>query len=260
MSHPIDPEAHNRRITEQFTRQAAPFAELHTVDDSVRLMMAAAQVGPADRVLDVACGPGLLACAFAGAAAHVTGVDLTPAMLDQARRLQAARGLTNVDWHVADVTALPFPDGRFSVVVSRYAMHHFLEPATVAAEMVRACAPGGRVVVADVYSTSAAQGALYDAMERLRDPSHVRAVGREELVGLLPALGLRGVEAQEFRFGVDVDRLLQATGTPPDAAEQVRRIVSDDVGHDRLGIGAHRSAGAVGFSFPVVIVSGRKPA
>ena len=164
---------HNRRVTEQFTRQAAPFAALHAGDASVQRLVAAADLGATDDVLDVACGPGLVACAFARVAAHVTGVDLTPAMLDQARARQATAGLTNVDWQVADVTSLPFAAGRYSVVVSRYALHHALSPATVVAEMVRVCAPGGRVVVADVYTTGDDQAAAYDAMERLRDPSHV---------------------------------------------------------------------------------------
>ena len=67
------------------------------------------------------------------------------------------------------------------------------------------------------------------------------------------------VRAEPFRYPVNIDRLLEATRTPPDAAAAVRRVGADDVGHDRLGIQAHRGSDGLGFSFPVVILSGRKP-
>ncbi len=249
---------HHRQITEQFTRQAAPFAALHAVDESVALMASAAGLTGTDRVLDVACGPGLVACGFARVAAHVVGVDLTPAMLDQARARQAAEGISNVAWDVADGEALPFVDGAFSVVVSRYALHHFLRPAVVVAEMARVCAPGGRVVAADVYSTTADQSAAYDAMERLRDPSHVRAVGERELHEMFAASGLESLEARPYQFGVNVARLLAATRTPAESAEHFTQIVANDVGHDRLGIKAHFAEDGLRFTFPVVIMAGRK--
>jgi ubiquinone/menaquinone biosynthesis C-methylase UbiE len=84
-----------QRIMDQFTRMAIPFAELpaHSTDDSIRLVREAAGIGPTDDVLDVACGPGLLACAFAVHARHVTGIDLTPAMIEQAQVLQGSKRL-----------------------------------------------------------------------------------------------------------------------------------------------------------------------
>ena len=127
-----------------------------------------------DIALDVACGPGLVVCAFATVARHVTGVDITPAMLEQARALQQREGLTNVEWKLGDGTKLPFEDESFSLVLSRYAFHHFENPKAVLAEMVRVCQPGGRVCVADVYVTSDAQDEAYNRIELLRDPSHVR--------------------------------------------------------------------------------------
>ncbi len=57
---------------------------------------------PRDTVLDVACGPGVLACAFAEVAQQVTGIDLTPQMLQQARQLQTEKQLTNMTWQQGD--------------------------------------------------------------------------------------------------------------------------------------------------------------
>src|SRR5579871_4404896 len=101
-------DAHQSRILDQFTRQAAPFAGAATIrnEESLNRIVAWAGAGPKDTVLDVACGPGLLVCAFARVAKHATGVDMTPAMLDQARKLQQEKGLTNVSWQPGDVYSL----------------------------------------------------------------------------------------------------------------------------------------------------------
>ena len=80
-------------ILDQFTRQAVPFSEMHARDDAGihRLLIETADIGPEDEVLDVACGPGLVACEVARVARHVTGVDLTRAMIEQAEARQTIR-------------------------------------------------------------------------------------------------------------------------------------------------------------------------
>ena len=77
-------DAHKSRILDQFTRQAEPFAQSQAIRNQAALehIVAQAQAGPDDTSLDVACGPGLLACAFAHVVRHAAGIDLTPAMLD----------------------------------------------------------------------------------------------------------------------------------------------------------------------------------
>src|SRR5262245_5477225 len=121
MSHGID--EHWRLILDQFTRQAVPFSEMP--DHSPELIIAAAHVQPDDTVLDVACGPGLITCEFAKVARYVTGIDLTPAMIERARILQQSKGLTNLTWQIGDVLPLPFSDAAFSLVLTRYSFHHF---------------------------------------------------------------------------------------------------------------------------------------
>jgi len=89
---------HNQRILDQFTRQAEPFAlaPSHSTEESIRVLLDAAAVAPTDVALDVACGPGIVSCALAGVAQHVIGVDIVPAMLEQARKLQDEKKLENV--------------------------------------------------------------------------------------------------------------------------------------------------------------------
>src|ERR1700756_4853563 len=97
--------SHQSRILDQFTRQAAPFAGSASIrnEEALNRIVQWAGTGIEDITLDVACGPGLLACAFARVAKHASGVDMTPAMLEQARKLQQERGLQNVSWQPGDV-------------------------------------------------------------------------------------------------------------------------------------------------------------
>ena len=92
------------------------------------MIIEAGQAGSNDTVLDVACGGGIIVCAFAPHVSHATGIDMTPAMLDQSRKLAAQKQLTNVTWMKGDVTTLPFPDASFSIVTTRFSFHHFLDP------------------------------------------------------------------------------------------------------------------------------------
>jgi SAM-dependent methyltransferase len=251
-----------QRIMDQFTRMAIPFAELpaHSTDDSIRLVREAAGIGPTDDVLDVACGPGLLACAFAAHARHVTGIDLTPAMIEQAQVLQGSKRLANVTWNVGDVVSLRYSNDSFSVVFTRYSFHHLLDPKIVLAEMVRVARRGGRVVVVDVYTSSPEQDEAYNELERLRDPSHTRALRYEELERLFLDEGLEAVTALSYKLDVGVEEILGASFTTPDAAVRFRRILADDLGRNRLGVGARLENGQLHFSFPTAVFVGRKPA
>lgn len=244
-------------ILDQFTRQAIPFSQLHARDDAQihQLLIKTAGIEPNDDVLDVACGPGLVACEVAKVARHVTGVDLTPAMIEQARRHQQSLMLSNLDFVVGDAHPLPFADGQFTCVVTRYSFHHFTNPSLAFAEMVRVCRPGGRVTVCDVFMNSTEQAELYDRMEKHRDPSHTHALQLAELESLFG--GLSDVRREFYKYPVNVDVLLSRSFPEPGGADAFREMVAGDIGIDRIGIDANRNNG-LGFAFPVVIFSGKK--
>ena len=233
--------AHRDLIVEQFTKQAVPFSTAPGVRDeeALRLLVDFAGAGPEDTVLDVACGPGLVVCALAAVVRHATGIDVTPAMIERALALAAEKSLRNVTWQVGDVLPLPYPDDAFSLVVSRFAFHHFPEPRAVLAEMKRVCAPGGRVVLVDVAaSEDPAKAAALNRMEKLRDPSHVRALTLAELEGLL-------------------ERSFPEAGD----AERVRRMLIDSLADDGLGLGTRRRGGGeIVFAYPVAMLAAGKRA
>jgi SAM-dependent methyltransferase len=250
--------SHRDRILDQFTRQAVPFSTAPGIRDeaALRLLVQASGAGPDDTVLDVACGPGLVVCAFARVARHATGIDVTPAMLARGRELAARAGLTNVTFVEGDVTRLPWEDATFSIVESRFAFHHLEHPAVVLAEMRRVCRPGGRVVVCDLTaSPDPAKAAAFDRIEILRDPSHVRALTLADLRALFAAGGLGKPEATFYRLEFELEGLLERSFPRPEDVETIRTAYVASVEDDALGLGTHRVGDQVRAAYAIAILA-----
>jgi len=108
-------------------------------------LVEATAVDPDDSVLDVACGTGNVAITAARRGADVTGPDITPAMLDDARENAEIAGVEEVEWQEGDATALPFADDAFDITLSCVG-HMFADPPEAAAEeLLRVTRPGGHV-------------------------------------------------------------------------------------------------------------------
>jgi ubiquinone/menaquinone biosynthesis C-methylase UbiE len=250
---------HRSRILDQFTRQAVPFAKAQAIrsQDALDRIVQMAEAGPEDTSLDVACGPGLLACAFARVVRHAVGIDLTPAMLEQARKAQAEQGPRNLSWHQGDVTSLPFPDAHFSIVSSRFALHHLEDPLAALKEMCRVVKPGGCVVVADMAPAPEKADAL-NAEERLRDPSHVRAMPIGELRDLFLQAGLGAPRVETYRLEGELEDLLSRSFPNEGDADSVRRIFVDSLVDDALDLATRRENGKIFFGFPVAVLAAKK--
>jgi len=250
---------HQQITIDQFTRQAAPFSQSpgHTNEESLRLLVEMAQLSGDDTVLDVACGAGMVACAFAAIASHVIGIDITPAMLEQARLLARRRGLANLSWRQGDIETLPFPDNNFSVVVSRYAFHHFLHPGIVLSEMARVCRPGGRVLIADAVLPPEKIDA-YNHFEKLFDPSHHRALTLEEFLILMSDAGLQYARLTDYKMEMELERQLAASFPNPGDDEKLRRFLREDIGVDSIGVGAHWRGDEIHYAYPVTVIVAEK--
>jgi SAM-dependent methyltransferase len=205
----------------------------------------------------VACGPGFVVCAFAGVARHATGIDITPAMLDRARAHAAEAGLANVTWRRGDVLPLPWPDASFSIVTSRFAFHHLEDPRAVLDEMRRVCAPDGTVLVAD-SAPAPDKAEAFNRMERLRDPSHVRAMPLAELRALFEAVGLPGPRVTTYRLESELDGLLSRSFPRPEDMPLLRRTFMDSVADDALGIATRRDGERIRFGYPIAVLAARR--
>lgn len=254
--------AHSELIRDQFTRQATPFSTAAPIasEAALKMIIDAARAGPEDEVLDVACGGGIVVCAFAPYVRHATGIDMTPAMLERARALAAEKRVANVSWREGDVERLPFADATFSIVVTRFAVHHFLRPDIVFREMVRVSRPGGRVVVVDTcVSSDPNKAAEFNRLEKLRDPSHVRALDLDGLKGLYRGAGLGEPRSSFYELRDEVRNLLARSFPNPGDEQRILELFSASIEDDRLGIPVSRDGDKLLYAYPVAILAAEKP-
>jgi ubiquinone/menaquinone biosynthesis C-methylase UbiE len=255
----MDANSHRALTIEQFTQQAIPFAKLPAHHSSLNMLTDLCNPTPSDYALDVACGPGIVTCHFAPLVAHITGVDITPEMIRHAGERQANHGLTNITWRVGPADPLAFADNSFSLVITRYSFHHFQRPASVLAEMIRACSPGGRILVVDV-AQPAQKAAAYDEIELLRDPSHVHALNRDEFAALFASPFLESVRFGEYKVEMALEQQLAASFPVPGGADRIREHLRNDVGVDKFGVSAHWIGSELHYAVPIVVcVATKKP-
>lgn len=208
----------------EFARQVAEFERPDSFfgDRQVLDWIAAhVPVGPSDIVLDVAGGAGHVGRHLAARAAFVVVVDLTREMLQAGAAAVRHEARRNVVFVEGDATGLPFADGQFDVVGSRFAFHHIDAPGRAAAEMARVARPGGTVAVIDMVSEAGEPGARHNELERLRDPSHMRALEEHELLGALAAGGVEATVAAERRQRLPALPWLDRAASPDAPRERI---------------------------------------
>jgi ubiquinone/menaquinone biosynthesis C-methylase UbiE len=248
--------SHRDQIHDQFSRQAELFArsspELHN-EAQIALLVDAAAAKASDVSLDIACGPGTVAAAFARKVRQATGLDTTAAMLDQARALATKEGFTNVDWREGDVYALPFADETFDIVSCRYAFHHFERPVDAFAEMIRVCRKGGRIVVCDgVASADPVKAAAFNAMELHRDPSTTKFQTLDYLCDLFAKRGLPQPAIKPFHVVYQRDQMVAKSFPANDDRALLTHMIDDLIASDAMEVGSR--PGGTAFTYPAVIL------
>lgn len=253
----MDTVEHNQNIIEQFSKQAIPFTKLSGHLDSIQMLIELAGINHSDKVLDIACGPGLVLCEFAKVAQEAIGIDLTEQMLIQANIGQKELGLTNVKWILGNVTNLPFESNSFSVVITRYSFHHFIEPEKVLAEMYRVCKPNGKILIADVVLPKD-KVENFDVMERLRDNSHTKALTFEQFDHLLESYNLKNLKRADYEVQMELENQLRASFPKEGDTDKIRTIFKEDLVTNKMGINTRLVEGEIHFSYPISIYVGEK--
>ena len=222
-------------------------------------LLDAADVMAGHRLLDVACGTGVLSAAATRRGASPLGIDLAEAMVDAAHA-----ALPGVEFRVADAEALPFPDDRFDAAVGGFVLNHLPHPARCAEECARVVAPGGRVAFAvwERPQRSRLIGLLGDAMEAAgadrnagvpqgpddfayADAGRMRRLlegaGLEEVEATTVELDVRAQSAEELWEGL-VGGLVRAPAAlaahDPGTQDRVRGAFDELVGEFASGDGA----------------------
>jgi len=167
-------------------------------DPVQRASLEALELSPADRLLDVGCGTGAASRAAAEMGAAVVGVDLSPRMVKEAVSLAA--GGPKLEFEIADVEHLPFPDGRFTAVLCSNAFHHYPNPSRAVAEMTRVLKPEGRLAIGDATADLLASR-IADRFLRWFEPGHVRLYRAAELGTFVQDAGLERVQLRRLSDG-----------------------------------------------------------
>jgi ubiquinone/menaquinone biosynthesis C-methylase UbiE len=221
--------------------------------------------------LDVATGAGHTAAVFAPHVARVVASDLTPEMLVQSQKLAIEKGLSNMETALADAEALPFPDAAFDLVTCRIAPHHFPSIERFLAEVHRVLKPGGTFALVDNVSPDAETtpgfsgaelkeaAAAYNAFEKLRDPSHGRALDTAEWLALLARVGLVLVHREHAPKGMDFQSWVKTMNVPADVVPRLAAMLDGASPALRAFLKPTDEGGKRGFTLDELIAIARRP-
>ncbi len=255
------PDAHTQTVQHEFTKQAVAYSRSPVIADEARLaaLVEFAAANSGDEVLDVASGPGLVSLAFASHVKQVTGIDVTPRMLERAKQLKHEQGVNNVEFWQGNVEILPFPAESFDLVVCRFAFHHFPDPARVLGEMARVCRPSGRVVIADLLSSEdPAKAAYHNELERYRDPSHVRALSLTELRDLFPDYGMQIVKEERAVLEIEFEEWAKRTYQNEANYSKTREMLLSCLEEDKADLRVRWQGDHILFTFQTTMLMGKK--
>jgi ubiquinone/menaquinone biosynthesis C-methylase UbiE len=213
---------------DRFGRYAAGYVTNahHAKGSELDRLIEVAQPQPEWVALDVATGGGHTALKFAPHVAHVTATDITPNMLEQARQHITGKGVTNVDFKLADAEDLPFEDAAFDLVTCRVAPHHFPNAGQFVIEGARVLKPGGLLLVQDqVLSEDYVAARYMDAFEKLRDPSHNRVFSQSEWLAMFEAAELTVEHTEQLTKRHELVHWAQMQGNTPDDIERLQVLL-----------------------------------
>lgn len=234
-------------------------------------VMDATGIHQGQRVLDVACGTGVLACAVAervGPAGSVAGLDVNEGMLAVARRKAA-----QIDWRQGVAESLPFDDASFDVVVSQFGLMFFEDRRAAIREMIRVLRPGGHLAVAvwDTLANSPGYATMVDLLQRLFGDEAANALRAPYILG--DTQQLQDLLANTNLSHLKIETQLGTARFPSIQAwvyTDIKGWVLADVLNDEQIAELLREAeqvltpyvteeGTVAFDAPAHIVSARKP-
>lgn len=221
--------SHEQSVQQQFDPQAQAYltSAVHAAGPDLveALGRVRANIPASTEALDVGCGAGHLSFTLAQALRRVVALDPSPGMLATVAQAAAARGLPQVETRQGSAASLPFADSTFDLVGTRYSAHHWLDLPACIAELRRVLKPGGTLLVIDIAGHA---DPLVDthlqAMEVLRDPSHVRNRSLREWQSLFADGGFGCCEHCSWPTRLEFDSWVQRMRTPPERVAAIRQL------------------------------------
>jgi len=223
----ITPANHAASVRAQYDARADAYlsSAVHASGADLDRMAALVGARPDAVALDMGCGGGHVAFRLAGQVGKVVAYDLSAPMLETVGAEARRRGLANIVTKQGAAEALPCPDASFDVVATRYSAHHWGDLARGLAQMRRAVKPDGLALFMDVVSPgSALPDTWLQALELLRDPSHVRNASLAEWRGLLAGAGFAVHEVTTYRLRLAFGPWIERMRTPEAHVAAIRAL------------------------------------
>jgi ubiquinone/menaquinone biosynthesis C-methylase UbiE len=250
--------SHEALVECQFGPRASAYlaSPVHADGADLIALTQLVQSRPGARILDLGCGSGHVSFMAAPHARELVAYDLSAEMLAVVEATARERGLGNVTTRQGPAEHLPFDEASFDVVLSRYSAHHWGDFAGGLREAARVLKSDG---VAGFVDSVAPRSALHDtflqALEMLRDPSHVRNYAQAQWETALAEVGLSCETKRHFRVRLDFAAWVKRMATPTLQIEAIRALqktVSSDV------TAYFETAGDGSFSIDVALFEARK--
>ena len=218
---------HETLVGAQFGSRAAAYltSAVHAQGADLEALTALLHGRSEAHVLDLGCGAGHVSFTAAPHVRSVVACDLAPEMLDVVARAATAKGFANLATKQGVAERLPFADGEFNGVLSRYSAHHWQDFDAGLREVARVLRPGGFVAIVDSVSVGPALlDTWLQAVELLHDPSHVRSRSRSEWDAAIVQAGLLPGVVRPFRVRLDFAVWIERMRTPPVQAGAIRAL------------------------------------
>jgi len=218
---------HDHLVQNQFGSRANAYvaSPVHASGADLQRIAAIAAAKTPTHSLDLGCGGGHVAYAMAPNAARVTASDLSPDMTAAVAAEAVWRSLPNIETCCASSAALPFGDGSFDMLACRFSVHHWQDVPAGLKEARRVLRTGGVAVFADVTAPAmAAADTHLQAVELLRDPSHVRDYSEVEWRAMLTENGFAITAITNGRLRMDFADWTARMRTTPDRAAAIRTL------------------------------------
>ncbi|MDR5877286.1 class I SAM-dependent methyltransferase [Caballeronia sp. LZ032] len=219
---------HHDQVADAFGSTAAAYltSAVHASGADLQTLAAtfAATCGNAT-VLDMGCGAGHASFAIAPHVREVVAYDIAQQMLATVEAAARERGLTTIRTQQGAAETLPFADASFNWAVSRMSAHHWRDVPAALREVHRVLKPGGRLRFIDIAGID---DPLYDthiqAIEILRDASHIRDYRADEWLAMLDAAGFEARVGERWRIPLGFDAWVTRMRTPPERVTAIRSM------------------------------------
>jgi SAM-dependent methyltransferase len=220
-------KSHEALVGGQFGARADAYlnSAVHAQGVDLQALAALARAYPEARVLDLGCGGGHVTFHVAPHVREVVAYDLSPEMLDVVGRAATGRGLGNVTTKQGVVESLPFDAGSFDLVLSRFSAHHWRDFEAGLREAARVLKPGGIAAFVDTVSPGTPLlDTFFQALELLRDHSHVRNYSRAEWEAAIARAGLIPGDTTQHRLHLEFTSWIERIRTPQVQADAIRAL------------------------------------